>query len=82
MQRKVEESLVTRTLRLDYPPSLVSQPVLYQLIRLFDLTVNIRRAQISLEEGWLEAELTGDGAEIARAISWLEEQGVTVETLR
>lgn len=73
--------MVTRTLRLNYPPSLVSQPVLYQLIRRFNLTVNIRRAQISLEEGWLETEVTGDEAEIARAIAWLEEQGVTVETL-
>ncbi len=73
--------MVTRTLRLNYPPSLVSQPVLYQLIRRFSLTVNIRRAQISLEEGWLETEVTGDEPEIARAISWLEEQGVTVETL-
>lgn len=78
---KVEGSVVTRTLRLIYPPSLVSQPVLCQLIRLFHLTVNIRRAQISLEDGWLEAELTGDEGEIAQAISWLDKQGVTIETL-
>ncbi len=73
--------MVTRTLRLNYPASLVSQPVLYQLIRRFNLTVNIRRAQISLEEGWLEAEVTGEEPEIERATSWLQEQGVTVDTL-
>ncbi|MEW6569295.1 MAG: NIL domain-containing protein [Chloroflexota bacterium] len=73
--------MVTRTLRLNYPPSLVSQPVLYQLIRRFNLTVNIRRAQISLEEGWLEAEFTGEGTEIAEATAWLEGQGVVVEAL-
>ena len=71
----------SRTLRLNYPPSLAGQPILHQLIRGFELTVNLRQAQISLEEGWLEAEVQGAPAEIERAIAWLAGQGVGVERL-
>jgi ABC-type methionine transport system ATPase subunit len=69
----------TRTLRLNYPPSLLRQPILNQLIVRFELTVNILQAQITLEEGWLEVEMLGEDQEIEQAISWLEEEGIEVE---
>lgn len=68
----------TRTLRLNYPPSLLRQPILNQLIVRFELTVNILQAQIALEEGWLEVEVLGEDQEIEQAISWLEEEGIEV----
>ncbi len=68
----------TRTLRLNYPPSLLRQPILNQLILRYELTVNIHQAQITLEEGWLEVEVLGEDQEIEHAISWLEEEGIEV----
>ena len=68
----------TRTLRLSYPATLLRQPILHQLIRSFDLSVNIQRAQITLEEGWLEIQADGSDAEIDRAQVWLKEQGIEV----
>jgi len=68
----------TRTLRLNYPAALLRQPILHQLIRTFDLSVNILRAQITLEEGWLEIQAEGSDAEIDRAQAWLKEQGIEV----
>lgn len=73
--------MASRILRLNYPPSLAGQPILHQLIRGYDLTVNVRQAQVSLEEGWLEAEVQGEPGEIERAITWLTEQGVGVDRL-
>jgi ABC-type methionine transport system ATPase subunit len=70
--------MLTRKLRLNYPPSLLRQPILNQLILRFDLTVNIHQAQISLEEGWLEIEASGEDQEIKNAISWLEGEGIEV----
>jgi ABC-type methionine transport system ATPase subunit len=67
-----------RSLRLIYPPSLLNQPILNQLIRKFEITVNIRQAQITLEEGWLEVEVIGDSQEIERSITWLDAQGIQV----
>jgi len=68
----------TRTLRLNYPAALLRRPILNQVIRDFGVTVNIVRAQISLEEGWLEIEMTGADEEIDRALVWLESQGLQV----
>jgi ABC-type methionine transport system ATPase subunit len=73
--------VVTRTLRLIYPPSLANEPILYHLIRRFELTVNMRQAQITLQEGWLEVEVSGQEEEIARATSWLKQEGVEVESV-
>jgi ABC-type methionine transport system ATPase subunit len=70
-----------RSLRLNYPPSLLNQPILNQLIRKFEITVNIRQAQITLEEGWLEIEVIGGLQEIELAIAWLDEQGIQVVEL-
>jgi ABC-type methionine transport system ATPase subunit len=68
----------TRTLRLNYPATLLRQPILNRLIREFNLTVNIVRGQISLEEGWLEVEVEAAPDELARATAWLEAQGLQV----
>ncbi len=71
--------MATRTLRLNYPAALLREPILQQLIRNFEVAVNIRRAQISLEEGWLEIEAGGSEAELARSIVWLRQQGIDVQ---
>lgn len=68
----------TRDVRLEYPPSLLSRPVIQELIRRFDLTVNILRAQITLEEGWISVQLSGEDSEIERALTWLRAEGLGV----
>jgi ABC-type methionine transport system ATPase subunit len=73
--------MVTRSLHLDYSPSLASQPIVYQVIRRFDLEVNIRQAKITLEQGWLEVDVSGDADQIDRAVAWLIEAGLTVREL-
>ena len=67
-----------RTLRLNYPAALLRQPIVQQLIRAFNVSVNILRAQISLEEAWLEIEVEGAETELDRAEAWLELQGIEV----
>lgn len=68
----------TRDVRLEYPPSLLSRPVIQDLIRRYNLTVNILKAQISLEEGWIEVRLSGENDEIERALAWLRGEGLGV----
>jgi ABC-type methionine transport system ATPase subunit len=58
---------------------LLREPVVYQLIRRFDLQVNILRAQIELEEGWLEVELKGSKAVLDQAQAWLQQQGIDLQ---
>ena len=69
---------VTRILHLAYPASLVGEPILQRLIRQFELTVNLRRAQLGVDEGWIEIQATGSSQELERAIKWLTAQGLQV----
>ena len=64
------------TVRLVYPPNLIDVPIIYNLIRQYDLTVNIIGAQITEESGWLEMQVTGSEAVIQDAFSWLTSQGI------
>jgi ABC-type methionine transport system ATPase subunit len=70
-----------QTVRLIYPPHLLDVPIINQLIRRYELTVNILRAQVGPDEGWVDVQLTGTAAAIEDAITWLSSQGVQVQRL-
>jgi D-methionine transport system ATP-binding protein len=71
--------MTKQLVRLVYPASLLSVPVINQLIRRFDLTVNILRAEIGSDQGWIEVQLAGESLVIDEAIAWLQSQGVQVQ---
>jgi L-aspartate semialdehyde sulfurtransferase ferredoxin len=66
---------------LTYPPALIKQPLIYLLVKKFDIIPNIRGANVSDEMGLLAMEIEGAQSEIDNAIAWLREQGVTVEPI-
>jgi len=66
---------------LTYPPALIKQPLIYLLIKKFDIIPDIRGANVSDEMGLLAIEFEGAQSEIDRAVAWLREQGVTVEPI-
>jgi ABC-type methionine transport system ATPase subunit len=68
-----------QVIRLVYPESLLSVPVINQLIRRYDLTVNILRAQIGGGQRWMEVQLDGNPMVIDEAIKWLISQGIEIE---
>jgi ABC-type methionine transport system ATPase subunit len=63
---------------LTYPASLLRVPVINQLIRKFEITVNIIRAQVDSDQGWIEVQLTGAATDVEEALVWLKSQGVDV----
>ncbi len=65
--------------RLTFDRRLVTEPVIHQLGHRFAIVSNIRRADVSANEGWVVLELTGEEAELERGVAWLKEQGVHVE---
>jgi ABC-type methionine transport system ATPase subunit len=70
-----------QVIRLVYPPHLLDVPIINQLIRRYNLTVNILRAQVAPNEGWVDIQLTGNAAAIEDAITWLSGQGIVVQHL-
>lgn len=70
--------VVQRRYRLVYPKELLDKPILYNLIRHFDILTNIRRANVTHQEGWLIVDMEGEEEEINAGIAWAREQGVEV----
>ena len=67
--------------RLTFPSELVQQPIIYRLVKDFDIVPNIRRADVRADHWWmvLELEAAEDGLE--RGVAWLKTQGVTVDPI-
>lgn len=66
---------------LSYPRTLIREPILYHLVKKFDLIFNIRGASVSEEMGLVAVEFEGSTDQIERAIQWLRQTGVTVEPI-
>jgi hypothetical protein len=73
----------TVRVRLSYPLARVKEPIIYHLIVDHRLVPNVERAHIDVHTGgFLMLWLTGDKADLARGLRWLESCGITVEALR
>ena len=72
---------VATTVRLDYPGSLLNRPLIYDLIRQFDLVTNILEAQVSARGGYLIVVLHGDREKVERGLVWLSSQGAQIRIL-
>ena len=70
-----------RRVKLVYPAALQDQPILYRLIKDFDLATNIRRASVGVEEAWLIVDIEGENTAIQQALDWASGQGVEVQPL-
>lgn len=64
---------------LTYPQPLLDKPIIYHLIRQFDLLANIREAHVNSVSGWLILSLRGDQETIQKAIEWMSGQGLEIE---
>ncbi len=68
-----------RRVKFVYPPSLVDEPILYQLVRKYDLVTNLHRAEVNAQGGILELDLRGPDGVIEQALAWVRQQGIQVE---
>jgi ABC-type methionine transport system ATPase subunit len=60
----------------------VREPWIWKLGREFNVKVNITKANIDGDFGWVQLELEGPIEEIQRATSWLMTTGLNVEALQ
>jgi ABC-type methionine transport system ATPase subunit len=67
-----------RRVKLTFPRDAVTQPVIYQLGHDYGVVTNIRRADITRDEGWVILEMDGSDDQLDDAIRYCEGQGVRV----
>jgi len=68
-------------LRLTFPAHLVQEAIVYRLVKDFDIVINIRRADVKADHGWMVLELDGEQAALERGLKWLKEKGVQVDPI-
>ena len=67
--------------KFTFPTALVTQPIIYNLGRKFEVITNIRRADVRDEMGWVILELEGANDEIQRGVEWVSSLGVRVDPI-
>lgn len=74
--------MVSKRIVLKFPHRLVDQPIIYKMVKDFDLSFNILKAYITPnEEGLLVLELTGIEKNFDKAVDFVKSIGVTVQLL-
>ncbi len=74
--------MITKRVVLRFPQRLVEQPIVYRLVKEYDLSFNILKAYVTpREEGLLVLELSGDNGKFEQAMQYLARVGVIVQPL-
>jgi ABC-type methionine transport system ATPase subunit len=73
--------VATRKVVLKYPENLIKEPLLFRMVRRFDVMPNIRRARVTDTDGEMTVELEGTPENLEAGLAFLQEQGVIVEPL-
>ena len=68
-----------KRVKFTFPQMLITEPVIYELGRKFDIVTNIRRADVREDMGWVVLELDGEEDEISRGLEWVLSTGVRVD---
>jgi len=67
---------------LTFPPNMIEQPIAYNLIKDYDLMVNVLRGNITpREQGRLIVEMSGNKKNIDSGMNYLSGLGVEVQSL-
>ena len=74
--------MVSKRIVLKFPHKLLDKPIVYKLVKDFDLIFNILQAKITpQEEGLLVLDLTGKKENYANGIKYLTDLGVNIQPL-
>jgi ferredoxin len=74
--------MASRKIVLTFPRDKIDKPIVYKLIKDFNLAFNIMKANITPDqEGHLVLELMGETPDIEKGIKYVKEQGISVQPL-
>jgi ferredoxin len=74
--------MTSKRIVLHFPHRLVDQPIVYKLVKEFDLQFNILKAFVTpQEEGLMVLELTGKKENFDKGIEYLQSCGVRIQPL-
>ena len=71
--------MTKKRVKFTFPQELITEPVIYEMARKFEVMPNIRRADVRDDMGWVVLELEGEEDRIDEGIKWVKETGVRVD---
>ena len=71
--------MIKRRVKFTFPQKLITEPLIYQLGKKYEIVTNIRRADVREDMGWVVLELEGEEDEIASGLEWVAEYGVRID---
>ncbi len=78
----MSEKQVSKKIVLHFPKSLINEPIVYRLIKDFNLKYNILKAQILPDqEGLMVMDLSGKEKDYKKGIDYLKKTGVSMQLL-
>jgi L-aspartate semialdehyde sulfurtransferase ferredoxin len=66
---------------VSFPEELVERPMIYEIVKRFDIVPNIRRANVEAHSGWVILEISGSHDSCDAAITYLEGLGCSVNRM-
>ena len=66
---------------ISFPEMLVERPMIYEIVKQFDVIPNLRRANVESHSGWMILELSGAPEARDAAIAYLACLGCTVNRM-
>lgn len=74
--------MISKRMVFKFPHRLVDQPIIYRMVKDYNLEFNILKAYVTpREEGLLVLELTGEDRDFEKAIGFVKSLGVKVQPL-
>jgi ABC-type methionine transport system ATPase subunit len=74
--------MISKRIVLHFPARLVDKPIVYRLIKDFNLEFNILKAHVTPEEeGLMVLELRGEDKEYTKGLEYLRSSGLKIQPL-
>ena len=77
----MDETMVKQRFMFTFPIEKIKDPVIYNIVKKFDLIPNIRRADITDSYSWMILEIEGPKPTLDEAIQWVRKIGVEVNEM-
>ena len=66
---------------LTFPEDKIKEPIIYNVGHEFKVITNIRKADVREKKGWVDLEITGEPAEIEKAVDSMKKKGVKIDPI-
>ena len=73
--------MAKKRVMLTFTTELLVEPIAYNLGQQFNLVINILRAEVAEDGGWLMLELEGEDKDIEDGITWVISKGARVDPI-